>query len=64
MLGVDDVCKLDFGTHVRGRIIDCAYTFAFNPKFQPLLDAAQAATNAGIRVFLSSTSTYYSLVLW
>ena len=39
----------DFGTHVNGRIIDCAFTVAFNPEFQPLLDAVREATNTGIR---------------
>lgn len=32
VLGADDVCKIDFGTHVHGRIIDCAWTVSFNPK--------------------------------
>ncbi len=33
VLGVDDVCKIDFGTHFNGRIIDCAFTVAFNPEY-------------------------------
>ncbi|CAD7699004.1 unnamed protein product [Ostreobium quekettii] len=45
----DDVMKLDFGTHVNGRIIDCAYTHTFNPMFDPLLEAVREATNTGIR---------------
>ena len=36
-------------TKVNGRIIDCAWTVAFNPKFDPLLEAIQASTNAGIK---------------
>lgn len=32
-IGYDDVCKIDFGTHVEGRIIDCAFTVAFNPRY-------------------------------
>ena len=43
------VVYVDFGTHVNGRIIDCAFTVAFNPEFQPLLDAVREATNTGIR---------------
>jgi len=39
----------DFGTHINGRIIDCAFTVAFNPKFQPLLDAVRESTNTGIK---------------
>jgi len=27
----DDVCKIDIGCHVGGRIIDSAFTVAFNP---------------------------------
>ena len=34
---------------VNGRIIDCAFTVAFNPKFEPLLHAVKEATNAGIQ---------------
>jgi len=45
----DDVCKIDFGTHVNGRIIDCAWTVSFNPKFDPLKAAVKAATEAGIK---------------
>jgi methionine aminopeptidase type II len=49
VLGVDDVIKLDFGTHVNGRIIDCAWTMNFNPIFDPLVHAVKAATNTGIK---------------
>ena len=44
-----DICKIDFGTHVNGHIIDCAFTLAFEPHFQPLMDAVRDATNTGIR---------------
>lgn len=37
----------DFGTHINGHIIDSAFTVAFNPKFNPLLEAVKAATNTG-----------------
>jgi methionyl aminopeptidase len=49
VLGYDDVCKIDFGTQIEGRIIDCAFTIAFNPTYDNLLKAAQDATNTGIR---------------
>lgn len=49
VLMYDDVCKIDFGTHVNGRIIDCAWTVHFNPKYDPLVNAAKAATNTGIK---------------
>ena len=37
----------DFGTHIGGRIIDSAFTVAFNPKYDPLLTAVRDATNTG-----------------
>lgn len=49
VLEYDDVVKIDFGTHIKGRIIDCAFTLAYNPKYQKLLDAVKDATNTGIR---------------
>lgn len=49
VLQYDDVCKIDFGTHINGHIIDCAFTVAFNPKYDKLLEAVKAATNAGIK---------------
>jgi len=49
VLGYDDVCKIDFGTHVGGRIIDSAFTVAFNPVYDNLLMAAKEATNAGVK---------------
>jgi methionyl aminopeptidase len=49
VLQQDDVMKIDFGVHVNGNIIDSAFTMAFNPRYDPLLEAVKAATNAGIR---------------
>lgn len=49
VLQYDDVMKLDFGTQINGHIVDCAFTVAFNPKFDPLLNAVKAATNTGIQ---------------
>ena len=50
VLEYNDVCKLDFGTHVNGFITDSAFTVAFNPKYKPLLDATKEATWAGIKL--------------
>lgn len=97
VLRYDDICKIDFGTHINGgemftegnkslrrlifvrfilrlrhdddvnvaaiesveqlnlfcllgRIIDCAFTVTFNPKFDGLLEAVRDATNTGIKV--------------
>lgn len=49
VLQYDDVTKIDFGTHINGRIIDCAFTLTFNPKYDKLLEAVREATNTGIR---------------
>lgn len=35
-----------------GRIIDCAFTVTFNPKYDKLLEAVKEATNTGIKVNL------------
>ena len=50
VLQYGDVMKLDFGTHVNGRIVDCAFTVAFDPKYDKLLEAVQASTYTGIRM--------------
>jgi methionyl aminopeptidase len=49
VLEYDDVLKIDFGTQINGRIIDCAWTVAFNERYSPLLQAVKEATNEGIR---------------
>lgn len=49
VLQYDDVCKIDFGTHINGHIIDCAFTLTFNDKYDKLLEAVKAATNTGIK---------------
>lgn len=49
VLQYSDVCKIDYGVHVNGRIIDCAFTVHWDPKFEPLVEAVREATNAGIR---------------
>lgn len=41
--------KIDFGTHIHGRIIDTAFTVAFNPTYDKLLEAVKDATNTGIK---------------
>jgi methionyl aminopeptidase len=45
------VLKVDFGVHVKGRIVDSAFTLNFGePEWDTLLDAVKDATNTGIRV--------------
>ncbi|KAL1840955.1 hypothetical protein VTJ49DRAFT_7561 [Mycothermus thermophilus] len=49
VLQEDDVLKVDFGVHVNGNIVDSAFTMAWNPRYDPLLEAVKAATNAGVK---------------
>lgn len=49
VLKYDDICKIDIGTHVNGRIIDSAFTLSWDPKYDPLKTAVKEATNTGIR---------------
>eukprot|EP00290_Baffinella_frigidus_P009034 CAMPEP_0180132334 /NCGR_PEP_ID=MMETSP0986-20121125/8923_1 /TAXON_ID=697907 /ORGANISM="non described non described, Strain CCMP2293" /LENGTH=455 /DNA_ID=CAMNT_0022072321 /DNA_START=28 /DNA_END=1395 /DNA_ORIENTATION=+ len=49
VLQYDDVVKFDFGTQVNGRIIDCAFTHYFNPRYDPLVKAVKEATDTGIK---------------
>ncbi|SPQ20972.1 265ddfd5-3a21-460c-96be-8f800eaf38aa [Thermothielavioides terrestris] len=49
VLQQDDVMKVDIGVHVNGKIVDSAFTLAFNPRYDPLLEAVRAATNEGIK---------------
>ncbi|KAF7457958.1 methionine aminopeptidase 2B-like [Cryptosporidium felis] len=46
----EDICKLDFGVHVNGMIIDSAFTVAFNDHFDPLIQSTIDATNTGIKI--------------
>lgn len=39
----------DFGTQIGGRIVDSAFTVAFNPRYDPLLAAVREATDTGVR---------------
>uniref|UniRef100_A0A2K5QX66 Methionine aminopeptidase 2 n=1 Tax=Cebus imitator TaxID=2715852 RepID=A0A2K5QX66_CEBIM len=49
VLQYDDICKIDFGTHISGRITDCAFTVTFDPKYDALLKAVKDAANTGIK---------------
>lgn len=48
-LGKDDVVKIDFGVHVKGYLVDSAFTVAFNPIYDPLLEASKEATETGVK---------------
>jgi methionyl aminopeptidase len=45
-----DVMKVDFGVHINGRIIDSAFTWTADPKYDKLLEAVREATNTGVKV--------------
>ncbi|WFD23924.1 methionyl aminopeptidase [Malassezia equina] len=49
VLQASDVLKVDFGVHVKGRIVDSAFTMNFEPTWDPLLAAVKEATDAGVR---------------
>ncbi|KAK1980276.1 methionine aminopeptidase 2 [Colletotrichum cereale] len=49
VLSQEDVMKVDFGVHVNGRIVDSAFTMAFEPQYDNLLAAVKDATNAGVK---------------
>ncbi|PYI00223.1 methionine aminopeptidase 2-like protein [Aspergillus sclerotiicarbonarius CBS 121057] len=49
ILDKSDVLKLDFGVHVNGRIVDSAFTVAFDPTYDNLLASVKDATNTGIK---------------
>ncbi|KAL6714920.1 Methionine aminopeptidase 2 [Lecanora helva] len=49
ILQEDDVMKVDFGSHINGRIVDSAFTMTFNPVYDNLLAAVKDATNTGVR---------------
>lgn len=49
-LSQEDVMKVDFGVHINGRIVDSAFTVAFEPKYDTLLAAVKDATDTGIRL--------------
>ncbi|KAL3420153.1 methionine type [Phlyctema vagabunda] len=50
ILQKQDVMKIDFGVHINGRIVDSAFTMAFDPVYDNLLAAVKDATNTGIKV--------------
>jgi hypothetical protein len=55
VLSQSDILKVDFGVHVKGRIVDSAFTMAWEPTYNTLIEAVKAATNTGVRV---STKTH------
>ena len=50
VLKEEHVMKVDFGVHINGRIVDSAFTMAFQPQYDNLLAAVKDATNTGVRL--------------
>ena len=46
----NDICKIDFGVHINGRIIDSAFTYSFNDRYRALIDATKDATMSAIKM--------------
>lgn len=49
VLQYSDVMKVDFGTHINGRIIDSAFTWTADPRYDRLKEAVKDATNTGVK---------------
>jgi methionyl aminopeptidase len=45
VLTENDVCKIDYGVHINGCIVDSAMTISLNNKYSILLEASREATN-------------------
>ena len=57
VLKQEDMLKVDFGVHVKGRILDSAFTLTWDHTYDKLLEAVEAATNAGVRVSFGRTAS-------
>jgi len=49
VLQQSDVLKVDIGVHVKGKILDSAFTLSFEPTYDNLIAAVRDATNAGVK---------------
>lgn len=46
----DDICKIDYGVHLNGIIVDAAFTVSFNSRYDTLLEASRTSTDIGIKL--------------
>ena len=46
----DDVIKIDYGIHINGSIIDSAFTYTFNSKYDKLLESSRTSTDIAIKL--------------
>jgi len=49
ILNKDDLIKIDYGVHIDGCIVDSAFSFSYNNKFNELINISKKATNIGIK---------------
>lgn len=50
IFGKNDICKLDYGIHFNGRIVDCAFSMIFDSKYDNLLAATKDAVWSAIKL--------------
>ena len=50
LLKENDVCKIDYGVHLNGVIIDSAFTVSFNPIYDNLLEASKTSTEIALKM--------------
>ena len=48
LLQNDDIIKIDYGIHIKGTIIDSAFTLHFNPKFDEFIQISKNLTNYAV----------------
>jgi len=48
ILKKDDLIKIDYGVHLNGYITDGAFSFSFNDRYDPLINASKEATQVGM----------------
>ena len=46
----NDVIKIDYGVHIDGSIIDSAFTYTFNSKYDKLLESSKTSTDIAIKL--------------
>lgn len=56
-----DICKLDFGVQVAGRIIDCAFSIAFDERFDNLIQATQVGSRPFPDMYTGASSSLHFL---
>src|SRR6266516_2770209 len=50
MVSYEDVLKIDIGVHIGGYIADTAVTVCYDPKYEPLVNAADIALKEAVRI--------------